>query len=76
MQSAAVDGSISVDEIAAVMKLMGSDPTESEIRDMVNQVRCASKQTVVHRYWHRAPRVDYESLNEELICKFDCNGGT
>ena len=33
------DGSISVDEIASVMKLMGSDPTESEIRDMVNQVR-------------------------------------
>ena len=28
-----------MDEIAAVMKLMGSDPTESEIRDMVNQVR-------------------------------------
>ena len=27
-----------MDEIAAVMKLMGSDPTESEIRDMVNQV--------------------------------------
>lgn len=39
MQFAAADGSISVDEIAAVMKLMGSDPTESEIRDMVNQVR-------------------------------------
>ena len=44
------DGYISAKELGAVMRSVGQNPTETEIRDMINEVDTDGKCTV-HVHW-------------------------